>query len=98
MAGRLAQGKWSAALFDSASGRLLHSLDTKMRVTDSVWLNGGAQLALSGATSQERKKDGRCPDFGHIKLYDLQRQNTWRAAYVQEVMLTENEPGVTIRH
>ena len=76
MAGRLAQGKWSAALFDSASGRLLHSLDTKMRVTDSVWLNGGAQLALSGATSQERKKDGRCPDFGHIKLYDLQRQNT----------------------
>ena len=48
---------------------LLHAIDTKMRTTDAVWLNGGAQLALSGATTQERPKNGRCPDFGHIKLY-----------------------------
>ena len=74
MAGRLAQGKWNTALFDSATGRLLHSLDTKMRVTDAAWLNGGAQLALAGATTQERKKDGRYPDFGHIKLFDVQPQ------------------------
>jgi len=73
MTGRLAQGKWNTALFDFASGRLLHATDTKMRTTDSVWLNQGKQLALSGATSQERKKDGRCPDFGHIKLFDLQQ-------------------------
>ena len=72
MAGKLAQGKWSAALFDSSTGRLIHAIDTKMRTTGAVWLNGGTQLALSGATSQEKKKDGRCPDFGHIKLYDLQ--------------------------
>jgi WD40 repeat protein len=74
MAGKLAQGKWSAALFDSASGSLIHAIDTKMRTTGAVWLNGGAQLALSGATSQEKKKDGKCPDFGHIKLFDLQHQ------------------------
>jgi len=74
MAGRLAQGKWNTALFDAVSGHMLHSLDTKMRITDAVWLNGGAQLALCGATSQEKKKDGKCPDFGHIKLFDLQRQ------------------------
>lgn len=73
MAGRLAQGKWNTAVFDSATGRLVGSLDTKMRVTDAAWLNGGAQLALSGATSQERKKDGRCPDFGHIKLFNVTR-------------------------
>ena len=72
MAGRLAQGKWNTALFDSASGRLLHSLDTKMRVTDAVWLNQGTQLALSGATSQGKPKDGHYPHFGHIKLFDLQ--------------------------
>lgn len=72
MAGRLAQGKWNAALFDAASGQLLHALDTGVRVTDAAWLNGGAQLALAGAASQEKKKDGKCPDFGHIKLYDLQ--------------------------
>ena len=75
MAGRLAQGKWNAALFDSASGRVLYSLDTKMRVTDAVWLNNGAQLALAGATSQEKKKDGRCPDFGRIKLFDLRQSS-----------------------
>src|SRR5436305_7035356 len=52
MAGKLAQGKWSAALFDATSGRLIHSVDTKMRTTGAVWLNGGAQLALCGAPSQ----------------------------------------------
>jgi WD40 repeat protein len=72
MAGRLAQGKWNTALFDAASGQLIHALDTGMRVTDAVWLDGGVQLALSGATGQDRKKDGRCPDFGHIKLFTLQ--------------------------
>ena len=75
MAGRLAQGKWNVGLFDADSGHILHSLDTKMRVTDAAWLNGGARLALAGATSQDRKKDGHCPDFGHIKLLDVQRPN-----------------------
>lgn len=70
MAGKLAQGKWNAALFDLDSGSLLQALDTKMRVTDAVWLNGGTRLALSGATHQEKKKEGRYPDFGHIKLFD----------------------------
>ncbi len=73
MAGRLAQGKWNTALFDNASGHLLHSLDTKMRVTDAVWLKNGTQLALAGMTSQGKKKDGKYPEFGHIKLFDLQR-------------------------
>ena len=76
MAGRLVQGKWNAALFDSASGKMLHALDAKIRVTDSAWLQGGKQLALAGASSQAKKKDGRCPDFGHIKLYDLQPQES----------------------
>ncbi len=71
MAGRLAQGKWNTALFETTSGKLLHSLDTKMRVTDASWLNNGTQLALAGAVSQEKKKEGKCPDFGRIKLFDL---------------------------
>ncbi|WP_309709461.1 hypothetical protein [Armatimonas sp.] len=72
MAGKLAQGKWNAALFDSSTGGLLHSLDCKMRVTDAAWLTGGTQLALSGATAQEKKnKEGRYPDFGRIKLFTV---------------------------
>jgi hypothetical protein len=69
MAGRLAQGKWNAAFFDSASGRLTHSIDSKMRVVDALFLQGGDQVLLAGAASQERKKDGKCPEFGHIKVY-----------------------------
>jgi WD40 repeat protein len=75
MAGRLAQGKWNTGLFDSASGHMLHAIDSKIRVTDAVWLNNGAQLALSGMSGQGRKtKEGKQSAFGHIKLYDFQRE------------------------
>lgn len=71
MAGKLAQGKWNAALFDLASGNLVHAVDCKIRITDAVWLSGG-QLALAGASGQPSKKqDGKYPDFGHIKLFNL---------------------------
>jgi len=69
MAGRLAQGKWNTAFFDAKSGDLLHSLDTKMRVVDSVFSQDGDQLLLAGAISQQKTKDGKYPDFGRLKLY-----------------------------
>lgn len=77
MAGKLAQGKWNAALFDASTGGLVSALDCKMRVTDAAWLEGGKKLALAGATSQELKKqesasERRYPAFGHIKLFSLQ--------------------------
>jgi hypothetical protein len=65
--------QWNTALFDSASGHLLHAIDTRMRVTDAVWLKNDTQLALAGMTSQGKKKDGKYPEFGHIKLFDFQR-------------------------
>jgi len=71
MAGRMAQGKWNTALFDSASGALVHSIDNKMRVTDSAFTTDGSELLLAGATSQEKKKDGKYPDFGRLKRYRL---------------------------
>ncbi len=71
MAGRMAQGKWNTALFDSTSGSLVHSIDNKMRVTDSAFTSDGTELLLAGATSQEKKKDGKCPDFGRLKRYKI---------------------------
>lgn len=71
MAGRLAQGKWNAAFFDVTTGHLLHSADTKMRVVDSVFLKEGTQLLLAGAGGQEKKKDGKYPEFGRLKLYKV---------------------------
>ena len=70
MAGRLAQGKWNLAFFDRTSGKLLHSLDTKFRVTDSVFAGeNGSSLFLAGATGQAKKMDGKYPPFGRVKIY-----------------------------
>ncbi len=71
MAGRMAQGKWNAALFDSASGRLIQSIDRKMRITDASFSPSGNDLILAGGTSQEKRKDGKCPKFGRIKTYRI---------------------------
>jgi WD40 repeat protein len=70
VAGRLAQGKWNTALFDHSSGKLVHSLDTKMRVTSAKFLGDGKRLLLAGAVGQEKKKDGKYPEFGRVKIYD----------------------------
>lgn len=69
MAGRLAQGKWNAAFFEMTSGRLLHSLDTKMRITGSAFSLDGTRLFLAGAVGQQKKKDGKYPEFGRIKIF-----------------------------
>jgi WD40 repeat protein len=69
MAGRLAQGKWNVGFFDAASGSLIHSADTKMRISDAVFSADGNQLFLAGASSQEKKKDGKYPEFGRLRAY-----------------------------
>jgi WD40 repeat protein len=71
MGGRLAQGKWNVALFESGSGKLAHSLDTKMRVTGAAFTDGGAGLILGGATGQEKKGDAKKLGFGRVKIYRL---------------------------
>jgi hypothetical protein len=67
MAGRQAQGSWNAALFSAADGKLLASLDTKSRVTRSLFSADGRTLFLAGATGQPaRDKNGNWPDYGRI--------------------------------
>ena len=69
MAGRFAQGKWNVTLFDAQSGGLVHSLDTKRRVTQAVFSADGQILLLAGAVGQEKKKEGKYPDFGRVAIY-----------------------------
>lgn len=69
MAGRLAQGKWNVAVFDSASCKLATSLDTKSRVTDIAFSPSGDRLYLASALGQGKRQDGKCPDFGRIDVY-----------------------------
>ena len=69
MAGKQAQGTWNAALFSTADGKLIASLDTKSRVTRSVFSADGKTLFLAAANGQPpRDKDGKWPDYGKIHV------------------------------
>ena len=71
MAGRLENGKWSLALFETKTGAMLHSLDTKSRVTKAVFTADGSKLFVGEALGQGKPKDGRIPDFGRIQVFDF---------------------------
>lgn len=71
MGGRLENGKWSLAFFDVKTGALLHSLDTKSRVTKAVFSADGSQLFIAEALGQGKPKDGKIPDFGRVTIYNV---------------------------
>lgn len=71
MAGRLFQGKWNLAFFDSGTGSNLHALDAKHRITDAIFTPDGARLVLAKAKGQERKKDGKWSDYGLLEILNV---------------------------
>ncbi|HWN94707.1 MAG TPA: hypothetical protein VNT99_06730 [Methylomirabilota bacterium] len=71
MAGRLENGKWTMAFFDGATGAMMHSLDTKSRVTKALFSADGKKIFLAEALGQAKPKDGKVPDFGRISIYDI---------------------------
>jgi WD40 repeat protein len=71
MAGRLAQGKWNTGFFEESTGALIHSLDTKGRLTKICFNVEGTQMFLAGGIGQPKAKDGKYPDFGRIIVYDI---------------------------
>jgi WD40 repeat protein len=69
MAGRQAQGTWTAALFSAEDGKLMSSLDTKSRVTRSLYSADGRTLYLSATVGQPaRDKEGKWPNYGRIHV------------------------------
>jgi len=71
MAGRLAQGKWNTGFFDDKTGALVHSFDTKARLTKARFNADGTQLFLAGGTGQPKAKDGNYPSFGRVFVYNI---------------------------
>lgn len=71
MTGRLAQGKWNTGFFDESTGALLHSLDTKGRLTKARFSDDGKQLFLAGAVGQTKIKDGKYAEYGRIFVCNL---------------------------
>jgi WD40 repeat protein len=70
MAGRLFQGSWNLALFDVASGKKVFAMDAKHRITDAVWMRDGRHLMVAKARQQEKRKDGKWPEFGFVEVYE----------------------------
>ena len=71
MAGRLRGGSWNAGLFECDSGKLVHSLKVKYRITQAVFNEKGDRLFLAGGKSQPRNSDGKFPDFGRVEVCEV---------------------------
>jgi hypothetical protein len=71
MAGRLFQGQWNLAFFDTATGKNLHAKDAKHRITDTVFGGDGSRLFLAKSKQQEKKKDGQWADYGAIEILSV---------------------------
>jgi WD40 repeat protein len=71
MAGRQAQGTWNLAMFSAGDGRLVHSLDSKKRVTNVRFTADGESLIVTGATGQDPRKQGVWPPWGRLQLYRI---------------------------
>ncbi len=72
MAGRQAQGTWNAALFSAADGTLVHSLDTKKRITHARFTPDGQSVILAGANGQPAPKNGIWPPWGRVQIYGVE--------------------------
>jgi WD40 repeat protein len=69
MAGRQAQGTWNAALFSAGDGALVHSVDTKNRITRVRVSADGKTVVMGGAVSQPPRKNGVWPEWGKIECF-----------------------------
>ena len=72
MAGRQAQGTWNAAVFSAADGNLVHSVDTKKRITHARFTADGQSLIISGANGQPQRKAGEWPPWGRLQIYRIE--------------------------
>ncbi len=72
MAGRQAQGTWNVALFSATDGDLVHSVDTKKRITQARFSADGSLVVLAGANGQPQRKDGVWPPWGRLQVHRLE--------------------------
>lgn len=70
MAGRLFNGNWNAAVYDSETRAELHTLKSNCRVTSSACSVDGTKIFLAGGNGQPRNKEAE-GDFGVVRVYDV---------------------------
>lgn len=69
MAGRLFQGTWNLAVFETATGKNVFSTDAKHRITQARFSPDGTRLLLSKARGQEKPKDGKWGNAGLVEIH-----------------------------
>ena len=72
MAGRQVQGNWNVAIFSAADGSLVHSVDTKKRITHAQFTADGGTLIVSSAEGQPPRKNGEWPKWGSVQSYRVE--------------------------
>jgi WD40 repeat protein len=71
MAGRQAQGSWNAAVFNTADGALVTSLDTKSRVTRAHFAPDGKSLFLAATSGQPNRDKGVWRPYGKVHVVNI---------------------------
>ncbi|MBN9693196.1 MAG: hypothetical protein J0M24_23380 [Verrucomicrobia bacterium] len=71
MGGRLFQGTWNLALFETKSGKNLFSVDAKHRITQLCFSADGTRLFLAKAKGQDKPKDGRWSEAGLVEIHEI---------------------------
>lgn len=69
MGGRLRGGNWNVAIFETASGKLVHSFKSSMRVTKLLFSSDGRQLFVAGTKGQPEGKNNLDKHFGRLEVY-----------------------------
>jgi WD40 repeat protein len=72
MAGKQAQGTWNLAIFAAADGSLVHSIDTKKRITQTRFTADGRWLIVAGANGQPERKNNEWRPWGRLQVYRVE--------------------------
>jgi WD40 repeat protein len=72
MAGKQAQGTWNLAIFSAADGSLVHSIDTKKRITQTRFTADGRWLIVAGANGQPERKNNEWRPWGRLQVYRVE--------------------------
>ena len=71
MAGRLFQGQWNLATFETATGKSLQATDAKHRITDLRFSADGTRLLVGKARQPDKPKDGKWSDYGLLEIWSV---------------------------
>jgi WD40 repeat protein len=71
MAGRLFQGTWNLALFETATGKSVFTTDAKHRISQVRFSADGSRLFVAKVKGQDRPKEGRWSDAGLVEIHSV---------------------------